>query len=657
MGVPLNAGTGGALGCLALGTTDPVVTYTEDQLRIFWAIADMAATAIYKTRLLEDAEERARQMKVLNDTSSRLASEFDDLDALLRLILESSIELLRAEAGGLLLRDDATGDLIFQLAIGGSGQHLVGTRIPAGSGIAGEVVQTGRHVIVNDAHRDRRWFGEVNKDKEDASKDGKPEFQTRSILAVPLTARGGVIGVLEVINKKDGTVFVEEDVNLLTAFGGQAAVAFENTRLFQMTDQALASRLQQLDTMQRIDQELNRTLDFQRVVDLTIDNAVRESFADAGALALVHPDPLSFQIVGSIGYPEEILPVGEFYPITFGILGRVYRTGQAALITAMEMEMEHTVAQTLPGAWNQLAVPLITGENVTAVLLLESVERDAFTMLTASFIQGLAEHANTAITNSRLFAQLQEANQARSKFVGFVAHELKNPMTSIKGYAEVLLGGMTGQLNDQQQSFIAVIQSNAVRLQQLVTDLNDITAQETGNLVLKKGAVSFNNVILETLRPQQRAIDEKGQKVALNVPDNLPLVHGDELRIIQILTNFVSNAHKYTPPGGTLTISAQVSDNQWDPHGAPKVIHCAISDTGIGMSEEDLNQKLFKPYWRSDDKRAREQPGTGLGMTLTRGLIEAHGGKIWVESTLNVGTTFHFTVPLVRETERSMAAR
>jgi len=286
--------------------------------------------------------------------------------------------------------------------------------------------------------------------------------------------------------------------------------------------------------------------------------------------------------------------------------------------------------------------------------LLETRQHGVFNMMNMSFISALAEHANTAITNSQLFLRLEEANEARSQFVGFVAHELKNPMASIKGYAEVLLGGMTGALNEQQQNFIAVIRRNVVRMQQLVDDLRDLTAQETGNLTLKLSPVSFTNVIVETLRPQQRAIDEKEQKVNLQYSETLPLVWGDELRLIQVMTNFVSNANKYTPPGGTITIMAEHVPNRWYPTGAAEVVHCAISDSGIGMSDEDM-KKLFTPYWRSTNPLAREQPGTGLGMTLTRGLIEAHGGKIWVESTLNVGSTFHMTVPLATENEKAPA--
>jgi len=646
MGVPLNAAARDALGVAMLATTDSAVSYSDDQMRIFWNIADLAAAALDKARLFRQTQERARQLSVLNDISTQLASEFENVEALLEIITQRAIEILNAEAGSLLLKDEATGDLIFSVVNGGGGTNLLGTRIPPGVGIVGKVVETGHHIIVNNAPQDSDWFGEVHQKTQqtDAS------FRTNAILAVPLIARGGVIGVLEVINKTDGSGYVEDDVRLLTTFGSQAAIAIENARLFQMTDQQLATRVQQLDNMQRIDQELNRTLDLRAVINLTLDNALRESNADAGALALVHEDPLGFEIVGSLGYPKGTFTPGEIYPIDMGVIGRVYRTGSASLVTELADDADYL--ETLPEAVGQLAVPMTTaGKGVTAVLLLETRTPGVFNMMNMSFIKALAEHANAAITNSQLFAQLQQANSARSKFVGFVAHELKNPMASIKGYAEVLLGGMTGSLTDQQKDFIAIVQRNVVRMQQIVEDLRDLTALETGVLTVKTAPISFNNVLVETLRPQQRAFDEKEQKLVLDVPENVPLIMGDSNRLIQVLTNFVSNANKYTPSGGVVTIKAEVVPNKWDPAGAPEVLHCAVTDTGIGMDPEDL-KKLSTPYFRSENPLAQEQSGTGLGMTITYALIEAHGGIVWVESELEVGSTFHFTVPLALEKEK-----
>lgn len=638
IGVPLNAGTGSALGVVALGTTEAGVSYTDDQVNIFSSIADLAATALDKARLFSDAEERARQLAVLNDISGQLASEFEHVEVLLDIITRSSVEILRADAGSLLLIDDANGDLVFEVAVGGAGQGLVGTRIPPGIGIVGKVVATADHVIVNEAYENPDWFGEVA--------DRKPEdtFRTNSILAVPLIARSKVIGVLELINKRDRSKFVDTDVDLLTTFATQAAIAIENARLFRSTDEQLEVRVMQLDNMARIDQELNRTLDLRAVIDLTLDNALRESNADAGALALVRTDPQGFEVVGSIGYPTGTFTKGEIYPIDMGVIGRVYRTGSASLVTELDQDQDYI--ETLSGAVGQLAVPMITaGRGVTAVLLLETRSAGVFNMMNLSFITALAEHANTAITNSQLFTQLQQANAARTTFVGFVAHELGNPMTSIKGYSENLLAGMIGPLSDPQKNFVGVISRNVSRMQQIVADLRDFSALETGKLTVTTRSVSFNYVVVETVRPLQRQIEDKAQTLILNVPEKLPYVEGDDGRLIQVLTNFVSNAHKYTPEGGTITLNAEVSENRWNPDGAPTVIHCSVIDTGIGMDEEDL-KRLSTPYFRSDNPAAQAEKGTGLGMTITYALIEAHGGQVWVESELGAGSTFHFTVPL-----------
>lgn len=641
MAVPLNAGENATIGCLALATTDPSVIYTADQMRIFWDIASLAATAIFKARLFTETEERGRQMKVLNDISSRLAAAFENIEELLAIIIQSSVEILNCEAGSLLLRDPFTGDLIFSQAIGGAGTDLIGKRIPGTGGIAGEVVATGRPQIVNDTQQDARWLGEIGDNGGDRS------FRTLSILAVPLSARGQVVGVLELINKRDGTTFSENDVELLATFASQAAVAIENARLYKSTDEQLALRVQQLDSMQRIDQELNRTLNLDEVILLTIQFAIEESSADAGALLLVAKETGRFELAGQVNYPDGAIPVGLTLAIGQGIIGRVHATQQ---LWVQQDEFNPPYDPLLPNAHSQLAVPLITGAEVIGILLLESVAPLAFGEQTINQIQALAEHANTAITNAQLYTQLTDSNSARSKFVGFVAHELKNPMSSIKGYSEVLLGGLTGALSDQQQNFITIIRRNVVRMQQLVDDLKDLVAQETGNLTLRLAPVSFQAVILESIRPQQRAFDEKEQKVTLNVPETLPPVWGDELRLIQVMTNFISNANKYTPQNGVVTVTAEVRPNVWDSSLPGNVLYCAVTDTGIGMDDHDLAE-LFTPYWRSTNPRAQEQPGTGLGMTLTRGLVEAHRGRLWVESVLNVGTTFHFYVPLASTIE------
>ena len=675
MGVPLLADTGeGVLGVMAAATTEPNAAFNDDQLNLFWDIANLASSAIDKLQLFEKTQQRARQLSAINEISNQLASEMGNVDRLLRLITESAVKILGAEAGSLLLVDEETGDLEFHVVVGGS-QTLIGTRIPAGSGLAGATVQRGAPIIVNDPARDSRWYGDLDRPGDSPAASGQDgsydlsgdaaalddaAFQSRAILSAPLMVGGRAIGVLQTINKTDGSIFVEEDADLLETFAGQAAIAIENARLFDMTDQQLALRVQELDTMQRIDQELNRTLNLNRVVDITMDWALRKSGAAAGMLAILDREQGVLRIVASFGYPpgspfsRRDDPEQMVYPLDRGIVGRVIRSAQPSLITDVSIDPDYE--ETLENCVAQLTVPLFSANRVIGVIVLESDREGQLDLLDLDFVARLAEHASPAIVNAQLFQELQRANQAKSEFVSFVAHDLKNPMTSMKGYADLLLKGVVGPVNEQQAGFLSTILNNVLRMETLVSDLNDLTKQETGNMRLDIAPVDFREVIEETIRAHQRQIDEKEQELHLHVPVDLPLVLGDHTRLIQIMTNFVSNANKYTPPGGTITITAEAIHDPQGPQGAPQVIHCAVQDTGIGMSEEDLSQ-LFVPYFRSENPKTREQPGTGLGMTITRGLIEQHGGRVWVESQLEVGTTFHFTLPLATEVEQAGTAR
>jgi signal transduction histidine kinase/CRP-like cAMP-binding protein len=670
MGVPLMADTGGGvLGVMIAATNQPGTAFNDEQQDLFWDIANLAASAIDKLQLFEKTQQRARQLAAINQISNQLASEMGNVDRLLRLITENAVQILDAEAGSLLLVDEDTSDLEFRVVVGGAGQELLGTRLPAGTGLAGATVQRGTPIIVNDPSRDSRWFGDIRtgadheaipirEDGRDGGSggDGSDGFRSGAILSVPLLVSGRAIGVLQILNKHDGSIFISEDADLITTFAGQAAIAIENARLFDMTDQQLALRVQELDTMQRIDQELNRTLDLRKVVDITMDWALRKSGGSAGALFIRDRERGELRGVASYGYPRgtPFYYTGELqvYPEDRGVIGRVVRTAQPSLITDVSMDPDYE--ETLPDCVAQLTVPLFSANRVIGVIILESNEEGELDLLDLDFVARLAEHASPAIVNSQLFQELQRANEAKSEFVSFVAHELKNPMTSMKGYTDLLMKGVVGPVNEQQGDFLRTIYSNVNRMETLVSDLNDLTKQQTNNLRLDLMSVNFRNVVLETLRAQQRLIAEKNQELVIEVPETLPLVRGDQNRLIQIMTNFVSNANKYTPPGGRIRIRAEASRNVWDPQGVPEVIHCYVRDTGIGMSEDDL-KRLFTPYFRSDNPKTREQPGTGLGLSITKGLIELHGGRIWVETEPEAGTTFHFTVPVATEQEGARA--
>ena len=152
----------------------------------------------------------------------------------------------------------------------------------------------------------------------------------------------------------------------------------------------------------------------------------------------------------------------------------------------------------------------------------------------------------------------------------------------------------------------------------------------------------------EVIRSARRQIDDKKQELHLNVPDTIPQVWADRTRVIQVLTNLVNNAHKYTPESGKIIVGAEVAANQWEPSSVVQVVHIWVKDDGIGISEED-QKKIFSKFFRSDDEKAREVPGSGLGLNITKSLVEMQGGKIWFESEHRKGTTFHITIPVAEE--------
>lgn len=631
MGVPLNAGAE-TIGVLSAGSRETDVLYTRAQLNLLQAIADQTAGAIVKARLLEETEKRAHQLTTLNDITRQLTSTLE-LEPLLQNILENAANILNCEAGSLFLADDQSDDMIFKVTVGPVASDLLGQRIPSNRGIVGQVVQSRIPLIENDARNSPYRF---------TATDEKTGFVTNAILAVPLEVKDRIIGVIETINRKDGMPFDDDDKNLLTAFAGQAAVAIENARLYTNTDQELAARVEELSVMQRIDRELNASLDVIRAMRITLDWALRQSEAQAGMICTLEEDR-GLRLMAHQGYNGEL---GEYetshIPVERPSIRAAIETGQT----------QHAVFETgrngsggfLAGAVSQVIIPIRREATVIGLLLLESAQ-PGDTQEDLGFLNRLSDHAAIAIANAQLYTAVQDANEAKSEFVSFVAHELKNPMTSIKGYTELLAGGQIGQINEMQANFLNTIRSNVQRMDTLVSDLNDNSKIEAGRLRLQFVEVKVPEIVDDAVRSTRRQIDDKKQTIAVEIPETMPPVWADRTRIGQVLVNLVSNAHKYTPEGGHIIVGAEATENQWDPQGAPRVVHVWVKDNGIGISVED-QRKIFTKFFRSDDQSARESPGTGLGLNITKSLVEMQNGRIWFESEFRKGTTFHFTIPV-----------
>jgi signal transduction histidine kinase/putative methionine-R-sulfoxide reductase with GAF domain len=630
IGVPLNTGTE-TIGAISLGSRDPTVNYIAEQVNLFQAIADQAAGAIVKARLLQEAERRARQLTMLNEVARNLSSTLE-LDPLLNLILNSAVTILNCDAGSLLLVDDETGEYVFEAATGPVGADLVGKRLPPGTGLVGKAVESRQPIIVNDVRRTKDWSEKT---------DQVTGFRTNDLLVVPMIIKDQVTGVIEVLNRRDGLPFNSDDQELLKAFTSQAAVALENARLYTQTDQSLAERVEELSVMQRIDRELNTSLEVSRAMRITLDWAMRQSRADAGLVGMI--EEKGVRIMAYQGYASELSPYLESYlPEELPALQASIDTGQPQFFSRLGGNGNQEIL--LKDAVEQVIIPIRRESTVIGLLLLESTQTENVSDEALGFLSRLSDHAAIAIANARLYAEVQEANLAKSDFISFVSHELKTPMTSIKGFTDLLATGAVGPVNDAQSNFLSTIRSNVDRMATLVTDLTDVSRIEAGRLRLDFAAVPVTHIVDEVVRSTRTQIEERNQKLTQAIPTDLPPMWGDRTRLIQILTNLVSNAYKYTPSEGEITISAEWTENIWD-EGSPRVIHIMVKDTGYGITPEN-QKKIFQKFYRADDQKVRDAPGTGLGLNITKQLVELQGGRIWFESVFRVGTTFHFIIPI-----------
>ncbi|MSQ17141.1 MAG: hybrid sensor histidine kinase/response regulator [Dehalococcoidia bacterium] len=233
--------------------------------------------------------------------------------------------------------------------------------------------------------------------------------------------------------------------------------------------------------------------------------------------------------------------------------------------------------------------------------------------------------------------ELERASLAKTQILSTATHELKTPLTSIVGYVDRMLfqQGTVGALNEKQQKYMETVQKNAHRLKTLVDDLLDVSRIEAGTLELKLVDMEVQQEVEEVVQSMQNQVQAKQSQIVLSFPPDLGAIQGDRLRFSQVITNLLSNAIKYSSPCATVTVTARETGNG---------ITVEVADTGMGISLAD-QAKLFTKFFRVDNSTTRQESGTGLGLYLTRHLVEAHGGSIRVESETGKGTTVSFTWP------------
>lgn len=261
----------------------------------------------------------------------------------------------------------------------------------------------------------------------------------------------------------------------------------------------------------------------------------------------------------------------------------------------------------------------------------------AFLVLLGGF--ALARSAHEVLAQRRALGrsneQLDHANTAKTKFLSSMSHELRTPLNAVIGFSDVLEGGMAGPLNEKQAEYVGDIRTSGRHLLSLINDILDLSKVEAGRLELESTEFSLQETLAGSLNMIRERAAQHGIAVELQAANGADHIVGDERKIKQVVFNLLSNAVKFTPDGGRIAVSAQRVKNE---------IQLAVQDSGVGIDPAD-QARIFEEFAQTREGRQASE-GTGLGLTLTKRLVELHGGRIWIESEPGRGSTFTFSLPV-----------
>jgi signal transduction histidine kinase len=326
----------------------------------------------------------------------------------------------------------------------------------------------------------------------------------------------------------------------------------------------------------------------------------------------------------------------ELSAIRKGSSVRIPELTQALLDTVVRDDEHRAIVRELaPSSF--IASPLIAGGRVRgALILVMTASNRRFTAEDAALADEIAARAATSVENARLFHQAQQATRARDELLAVVAHDLRNPLNTITLASDALLEEISESVHPSERRQIAIVRRSADRMNRLIQDLLEINRLESGRFVLEIRSCPAEAIVRESLEMLRPLATANEIELSSDVSTHLPRVYADFSRVQQVISNLVGNAIKFTSRGGHISISASVRGDE---------VLVEVEDDGAGIPADHLPH-IFGRFWQAD---RRDKRGIGLGLAIAKGIVEAHGGRIWVESREGVGSTFFFTLPVVEE--------
>jgi two-component system phosphate regulon sensor histidine kinase PhoR len=325
--------------------------------------------------------------------------------------------------------------------------------------------------------------------------------------------------------------------------------------------------------------------------------------------------------VAVIGEDERVIFSNRAFSQILGLAGLGEIEGRPLLEVARQSDLLAAIKMALSGH-----------EQVTSEIVVGTVRPRSFAV-TAAPVQASSHKGAVLVLHE--ISDLRRLERVRQDFVANVSHEFRTPLTAIQGFAETLLGGALDDPANRRR-FVEIIREHAMRLARLTEDLLKLSRIEAGQLKLEFRPVSVAQLVESCVETAQLKATPRNLALNVQLPDGLPAVRGDANSLQEVLQNLLDNALQYTPGGGRIEVSASCSDGR---------VIVTVADTGIGIPQAE-QERIFERFYRVDAARSREAGGTGLGLSIARHIMEAHGGRLWVESAVGEGSRFHFSIPV-----------
>lgn len=581
------------IGALVLAAAGEPRILTENDVALTRLMASQLAAAITSFRLTEKAQRRSDELATLNDIAAAVTSSLDTREVY-HIVMEKLNEYFRVDAGSLLMADEETQELVFVMTLEAGEEKLFGVRVPQGKGIVGSVALNQVYEIIHDAKSDPRFYANVS---------DSVNYEVETILCVPIVVKGRTIGVIELLNKREG-IFTEEEALRLTRMAATIGVAIENARLFQ----------QVMTVRDRFEAIVNSTNDGILMADM--HRTVVTANPTAAALLNDRPESLIGRNL------DELLD-----------------------------DLRNRAIEISKPSW------LNDDDNAPDVV---ELELGGPTRYIRHYMLPVREMQGHEIGRLALFQDIskeRELAQLRDDYTGMLVHDLRAPLTAIMNGIMMVKRGLGGPISEQQQELLGIAHQGSQTMLEMVNTLLDISKMEQGRMTLELEPLSPYAVVDETL--DRLRVSAQSQRVQLSqqLAVGLPLIEADRTKLVRVLQNLLDNAIKFSPGGGVVTLGAAFTRFWPDHESGSQTINLPLAlpvidpgdwivywvqDQGPGIPAQ-YHERVFEKFGQVRGHKVR---GTGLGLTFCKLAVEAHGGRIWLNSREGVGSIFALALPL-----------